>query len=685
MFNFFTRKLAGGLVLSHVALAVIPIIILGLVAFKSSRSALESKEYEKLAAGRDSKKRDLMSYLLDTLQKIEFLASSSAAEAAVQELTTYHRDTRPSPEADFNVHSTEYAELYKKIDGFFERFLTVNNPSISGYRDILLIDREGRVMYTSARLADLGTNLAKGPLTASNLAGLWKKVIASSKSAMTDYAEYEPAKGPAAFLGVPVSDEGKAVKGVLVLRLGLEKIDSLFNVAMTPNEIVRTFLVGQDLTIRSDPGSIEEGNVFGKQVQNPFVSKALSGVTGAEAALTSSGNWQPTAYSPVGLKDHPGLATDFDWAILVEADHEQAFAAIYSIRNRIALIAVIVGVIAVLVAYLMGRWISRPVTRAAESIVRIADGDLTGELPQTKRRDELGALLKAVGKLSRNMRRQTTSLLDGIDVLGGAASELATMMTEMSANAAQTSTAVSETTSTAEQVKIAAKLVSEKAKSVALSAQKAAAVSLEGTRATEDITSRMHLIRDQMDTIGQTVVHLSDQSRAIEEITGTVQDLADQSNLLAVNASIEAARAGDRGKGFSVVAQEIRSLAEESRRATDQIRALLEDTRNAVSAVVMATEQGIKAVETGVEQSVVSRTSIEALAESVNKSAEEAAVIETSSEQQHYGVDQLALAMVSIDSATKQNLEVTGKLQASITRLEDLGQSLKSMVAVFKL
>src|SRR5438128_3440680 len=109
--------------------------------------------------------------------------------------------------------------------------------------------------------------------------------------------------------------------------------------------------------------------------------------------------------------------------------------------------------------------------------------------------------------------------------------------------------------------------------------------------------------REQMNSIAQIMVRLSEQNQAIGQIIATVDDLAQQSNLLAVNASIEAAKAGEEGKGFSVVAQEVKSLAEQSRQATTQVRAILSDIQKATSAAVMATEQGGKVVEAGVAQS----------------------------------------------------------------------------------
>ncbi len=183
-----------------------------------------------------------------------------------------------------------------------------------------------------------------------------------------------------------------------------------------------------------------------------------------------------------------------------------------------------------------------------------------------------------------------------------------------------------------------------------------------------------------MESIAETVVKLSDQSQAIEEIIGAVQDLADQSNLLAVNASIEAARAGDHGKGFAVVAHEIKTLADQSREATAQVRAILDDTRKWVSAVVMATEQGGKAVEAGMQQSVLAGEAIRSLADSVAASSQAASVIDAQSEQQMTGVDQVAGAIGHIDILMRQNLEAASQLEGASGRLKELGASLRDLV-----
>jgi len=230
----------------------------------------------------------------------------------------------------------------------------------------------------------------------------------------------------------------------------------------------------------------------------------------------------------------------------------------------------------------------------------------------------------------------------------------------------------------------AAKLSGEKAKYVARSSLDAANISEAGKQATQDTAERMELIRQQMESIGETVIRLSDHSQAIEDIIAAVQDLADQSNLLAVNASIEAARAGEQGKSFAVVAHEIKSLADQSRQATEQVRSILHETRKWVNAVVMATEQGGKAVQAGVEQSAAAGESINALAESIVESSQAAAVIDSSSQQQFAGVDQVSLAMGNIGQAMRESLDGTTELEAAAKRLDDLGGQLRKLVERYR-
>lgn len=190
----------------------------------------------------------------------------------------------------------------------------------------------------------------------------------------------------------------------------------------------------------------------------------------------------------------------------------------------------------------------------------------------------------------------------------------------------------------------------------------------------------MNRIREQMESIADSVVRLSEQGQTIGEIIATVNDLAEQSNMLAVNAAIEATRAGEYGRGFAVVAQEVRSLAEQSKQATIQVRSILMELQKATSAAVMATEQGSKAVAQGVKQATDAGESIRALTGTSNEAAQAAIQIAASSQQQLIGMDQIASAISNIRQATSQNLAGTRQLEASAVSLQELGGRLKVLV-----
>ena len=277
-------------------------------------------------------------------------------------------------------------------------------------------------------------------------------------------------------------------------------------------------------------------------------------------------------------------------------------------------------------------------------------------------------------------RTITRQLRESIAQLSSSSSEILATTTQVASSAAETASAVSETSATVEEVKQAAGVSSQKAKYVSESAQKVAQVSQAGRKSVEGTIQGMQRIQEQMESVAESIVRLSEQGQAIGEIIATVNDLAEQSNLLAVNAAIEANKAGEQGKGFAVVAQEVRSLAEQSRQATAQVRGILGDIQKATAAAVLATEQGSKAVESGVRQSAEAGESIRLLADNVVEAAQAATQIAASSQQQMVGMDQVAQAMENIRQASVQNVSGTKQAELAAQNLHELGARLGAMI-----
>ncbi len=288
-------------------------------------------------------------------------------------------------------------------------------------------------------------------------------------------------------------------------------------------------------------------------------------------------------------------------------------------------------------------------------------------------------------ELSRMMKMINEELFESVNVLSAASSEILSVTAELSSGTAQTATSVNETSATVEEVRKTTEITNAKARNVSDKSVAVSQVAQAGQESVDEILAGMTHIQQQMESIAGSVVKLSEQSQAIGEIIATVTDIAEQSNLLAVNASIEAAKAGDYGRGFGVVAQEIKSLAEQSKLATTHIRTILTDIQRGISSTVISTEQGTKTVANGLKLSNEARDAIAALAQNVNEAAKNAIQITASSQEQVVGMDQISSAMESIRMAAQNNLEVTRQVEKTAKDLHDLGITLKQITERFKL
>jgi methyl-accepting chemotaxis protein len=319
--------------------------------------------------------------------------------------------------------------------------------------------------------------------------------------------------------------------------------------------------------------------------------------------------------------------------------------------------------------------------RLAASADRIAAGDLTLEVLPASPKDQLGLSFVT---MTRNLRELSSEVREVVGVLASSAGEIMTTVSELASSSAETASSVSETNATVQEVRQTTDLTSQKSRQVYESSHKSVQVAKSGRQSVEEAIGGMRGIDERMGFIAERIVNLSEQSQAIGDIIATVNDLAEQSNLLAVNAAIEAAKAGEHGKGFAVVAQEVKNLATQSKQATAQVRSILGVIQKATTAAVLATEQGSKAVEAGVKQSGAAGEAIRQLAASIEDSSNATLQIVTSTQEQSIGMDQIAIAIQSINQASSQNVAGSRQIEAAARNLYELNQKLQVLVSRYR-
>ena len=318
-------------------------------------------------------------------------------------------------------------------------------------------------------------------------------------------------------------------------------------------------------------------------------------------------------------------------------------------------------------------------------VIAVGGGDLTVRVTPSPREDQLTTLGIHLNQTTQNLRELAVQVSSGVQNLSSATSEILAATQEQAAMASEQAAGVSQTSSTVDQARQMARQNSQRTDQVALMARESIKEADLGLEAVQQTLSGVNRIKDQVGSIAENILALSEQTQQIGEIIETVNDIADQSSLLALNAAIEAARAGEAGKGFAVVAGEVRILAEQSRQATAKVKDILGDIQKAANTAVMVTEEGIKRADAGVEQARKAGTAINIINTNIQKVTRTIQQIAVSTREQLAGMDQISGAMGNISQATRQTEAGTLQVEAAAQNLNELGERLRVIVEKYRL
>jgi methyl-accepting chemotaxis protein len=317
-------------------------------------------------------------------------------------------------------------------------------------------------------------------------------------------------------------------------------------------------------------------------------------------------------------------------------------------------------------------------------IEKVAQGDLRESI-HAEGEDELSLLGKNLNTMTKSLASMTSEVNDASNAIFGTLSELQAAVNAQSSGASEQAAAVNQTTATLEQIKASSVQTFEKVKEMGNAAEQARRDGEQGLQTVQQVVVGMEAIRERVQNMAHTIIVLSEQTQQIGEITAVVNSLAHQSKMLALNASIEAAKAGEAGKGFAVVAAEVKELAEQSQQSTAQVQKILQDIRHATDRAVMATEEGNKGVDAGMELVQKSGEVMQQLSTVIREAERVSQQIIAAVRQEATGINQVNTAMQEINKVTNQFVTSTVQTTQAASNLGQVADKLQSSVSKYRI
>jgi methyl-accepting chemotaxis protein len=345
-------------------------------------------------------------------------------------------------------------------------------------------------------------------------------------------------------------------------------------------------------------------------------------------------------------------------------------------------------------SYFITRSITAPLDKLVAGAEQIGRGNFAHRI-DVHNQDETGELARSFNAMSERRQQAETQLAkqaeerehtlrtvaEFVNQLAGATAEILASTTQQVAGAQEQGSAVAETVSTVEEIAQMSEEAAGRARAVSESARHSEEVGRNGRRAVDEAIASMSTVREQVESIASRILALAEQAQAIGDIITTVNDISEQTHMLALNASIEASRAGEHGRGFAVVAAEVKALADQSKKATAQVRQILGQIQRATQGAVMTTEDGTKSVATATRVVTQAGAHIQTLSELLAQASLTAAQISASASQQATGTGQIRQAMRDVSQATQQTLTSIRQTERAVQELNTMGQKLKGLLS----
>ena len=574
-------------------------------------------------------------------------------------------DLERAPEA------TRYNEIHAKYHEHFSEF--VNE---FGLYDLFLIDPDGNIVYSVFKEADYATNIVNGPFAHSGITDVFVKAkkLGAGGIGIVDFTNYEPSYGaPAWFCASPIYQDAEFV-GVLAYQIPTDMINEI--IGQSFGNTGATYIVGDDDKLRSVIPNDPESLTFSKPLDSDIVRAAGRGEHGAQFYIDHRGAQVLSMSSPIEMGG-------FVWYLVGSIDADEILAPAKAMTMSNIINGLIVAGFMVPIAFIFARTISHPIRDLVEVFGRISKGDITART-SVVRGDEIGNLATSVNAMAEDLSDVLRSVQMSSNEVASAATEIAASTQQVTSGMEEQRMQTSQVSAAIEEMSSSIREVAENSNEVAARSEDAGRLARDGGGVVEQTVEGMGAISDQVNLSVDAVNNLGELSERIGSIVSVINDIADQTNLLALNAAIEAARAGEHGRGFAVVADEVRKLAERTTDATSEVAESIEAIQRGTQTAVEFMESGKAKVDDGMGHA---RCAGEALREIVASASSITPMIESiaaAANQQAVAANEISDNVLRMESVTNQSADAIHEVNNATSMLSEKSESLLQIVQKFR-
>lgn len=608
--------------------------------------------------------------------------------------------------ADGSEYSADHNDFHPHTRDFLYHF---------GFYDIFIADiKTGKIIYSVFKGLDYATSLIDGPYADTGIGEAFRESAKATDpefAYLTDFNSYLPSyNAPASFISSPIYDGTEKI-GVLIFQMPIDKINALLThhekwEGVNLGKTGETILVGADGKFKSNSRQLLEdkggflqllsdkqladqkainrigqldSNIGLQRVDQSANALLNSGKPGTAHYIKYTGNEVLVAYQQFKV-------LNLQWGILSEIDlteaTQQTKALLATINQTTTITTIIAIIVCVGIALFSSRLLLKPLYNVIDIVQELASGN--GNLNKrinNDRRDETGELSNYIDEFIGKLQELVASISKETDHLGDIAETMESIAENNSKGAEQQQTTSQQVSQSMVEMNQAATETAESASSAEQAASEATKATEEGDKIMTATSNSIQKVASNVEEAVTIIQELEGTSETIGSVVGVISGIAEQTNLLALNAAIEAARAGEQGRGFAVVADEVRALASRTQESTVEINSIVEKLQQNANSAVHIMNTGHEAVTSCVDEAEKAQKSLQAIQQQITDINAMNLRIATSAEEQSAVSSTVSENVADITDVSNSNAEGAAK---AIKQTSEMSQSIKTLKCSLK-